>query len=108
MNVMLATFKYQGMSEAELRATCDELAPNFAHIPGCFEKTWLVGPGGEPLCGGIYKFRDRASIDAYVASDLWKGVESTPQFSDFEVRVFDVMDGATAVTGGIPAAATAR
>ena len=106
MNVLAVTFKYHGMDEAQLRATCDELAPNFAHIPGCFEKTWLVGQ--DSICGGIYKFRDRSSIDAYVASDLWNGVKSTPQFSDFDVRVFDVMDGPTAVTGGLPAAAAVR
>ena len=108
MNVMVVTFKYEGMSEGELRATSDELAPNFAHIPGCYEKTWLLGTDNPNICGGVYKFRDRASLEASVASDLWRGVKSIPQFSDFDVRVFDVMDGPTAVTGGMPATAAIR
>lgn len=108
MNVMVVSFKYEGMSEAELRAASQELAPSFAHIPGCYEKTWLLGTGNRNIAGGVYKFRDPASLDAYLTSDLWDGVKSTPQFSDFDVRVFDVIEGPTAITGGMPATAAIR
>jgi hypothetical protein len=107
MNVLAVTFTYSGMSEQELRAASNELAPNFANIPGCFEKTWLLDAAAS-RCGGIYKFRDRAALETYLASDLWKGVESTPQFSAFDVRMFDVIEAPTAVTHGLPAAAAAR
>ena len=107
MNVLIANFNYQGMSEAELSATCDQLAPNFANIPGCFEKTWIIDAAANG-CGGIYKFRDRASLEGYLASELWKGVESTPQFVNLTTRVYDVMEGPTAITHGMPQAASVR
>ena len=107
MNVLAVTFTYSDLSEQELRANCDQLAPSFAAIPGCFEKTWLLDAAAS-RCGGIYKFRDRAALDAYLASDLWKAVGSTPQFSNFDVRTFDVIEAPTSVTRGLPAAAAAR
>jgi hypothetical protein len=90
-----------------LLATATELAPNFAAIPGCFEKTWLIDPKAR-TAGGVYKFRDRASLDAYLASELWKGVQSTPQFTNLQTEVHGVMEAATAITHGLPASVAAR
>lgn len=103
MRVMVAEFNYT-FSDSDLRAAAQALAGNFAEIPGCFEKTWLLDAGAK-VCGGVYKFRDQAAVDAYLASELWKGVESTPQFQNFRVRVFEAMEGPTEITHGLPAAA---
>lgn len=107
MNILIAHFGYRDMSEAELLATATELAPNFAAIPGCIEKTWLIDPQAQ-TAGGVYKFRDRASIDAYLASELWKGVLSTAQFVNVITQVHGVMEEATRITHGLPAAVAAR
>ena len=107
MHVLIARFNYEGMSEAELLATATELAPNFANIPGCFEKTWLIN-AERRTAGGVYKFASKASIDDYLASPLWKGVESTPQFTNLATEVHGVMEGATTITHGMPVAAAAR
>lgn len=106
MHILIAQFTYS-LSEAELRATADQLAPNFADIPGCFEKTWLIDPATS-VAGGVYKFRDADSVRAYLASPLWKSVASTPQFTNLTTRVFDTIDGATRTTRGTPAAVLAR
>jgi hypothetical protein len=103
MHVMIATFNYS-LSDADLRATAETLAPHFADIPGCFEKTWLLDVATS-TSGGVYKFRDRASVEAYLASDLWKGVESTPQFTNLTVRIYEAMERPTGVTHGLPAEA---
>lgn len=107
MHVLIAHFNYRDLTEAELLATATELAPNFAGIPGCFEKTWLIDAGAR-TAGGVYKFRDRASIDAYLASELWEGVKSTPQFVNLQTEVHGVMEQASAITHGLPAAAATR
>ncbi len=106
MHVLIAQFNY-ALSEAEMRATATELAPNFANIPGCFEKTWLLD-AATSTAGGVYKFRDEASAHAYLASALWKGVESTPQFSNLTTRVFGTLEKATEITHGLPELAVAR
>lgn len=100
MNVLLVEFAHT-LSDEELQATAAELAPAFAAIPGCFEKTWIVD-SERRTAGGVYKFRDRAALDAYLASDLWKGVESTPQFSDIRLRLLGVLEAATEQTRGMP------
>jgi len=107
MHVLIARFNYTGLSEQELLATAKELAPNFANIPGCFEKTWLIDPAAR-TAGGVYKFRDRATVDAYLASPLWEGVKSTPQFTNLATEIHGVMEDATEITHGMPAAAAAR
>ena len=103
MHVLIARFTYEGMTEQEFLATAKDLAPNFASIPGCFEKTWLID-AAKRTAGGVYKFRDRAAIDTYLASELWAGVKSTPQFTNLATEIHGVMEDATAITNGLPAA----
>ncbi len=106
MRVLVVTFGFEGMSAEELAAVSEELAPQFAAIPGCLEKTWLLDRGAR-RCGGVYKFADEASLRAYQGSELWAGVEANAAFSDFSVAVYEVMESATAITGGLSSEALA-
>ena len=106
MHILIAQFTY-GMTEPELRATADELAPAFAAIPGCLEKTWLID-GDASRGGGVYKFRDRPSLDSYLASDLWAAVKSNPHFSGLTTLIYGVMEGPSQVTHAIPESVLAR
>ena len=106
MHVLIAQFNYNA-SQADLEAEAVQLAPNFAAIPGCFEKTWLID-AAQNTAGGVYKFDTEASALAYLASPLWKGVESMPHFSNLTTRVFATMEEPTRLTRGVPAVAMAR
>ena len=66
-------------------------------MPGFIEKTYLWGQETQTT-GGVYKFRDKASIDAYLASDFWSEIYSTPEFADMTVRTFAVLEDATRLT----------
>ncbi len=105
MNVLIAHFEYRDLTEAELLATATQLAPNFANIPGCIEKTWLIDPVAR-TAGGVYKFETRESVEAYLGSDLWSGVKSTPQFVNITTQIHGVMEEATRVTHAMPAVST--
>jgi len=105
VHILIARFNYEGLTEAELLATATELAPNFSNIPGCFEKTWLIDPAAR-TAGGVYKFQDRAAVNNYLASELWGAVKSTPQFTNLTTETHGVMEAATRITHGMPAAAT--
>jgi hypothetical protein len=106
MHILIAQFTYT-MEDDELLATAETIAPAFAEIPGCFEKTWLIDTGSK-TAGGVYKFRDEAAAEAYLASELWDGVKSNPQFVHLVTRTFGVMERPTEITGGTPALAASR
>jgi hypothetical protein len=107
MNVLIVEFGLTGMTAEELISASPDIAPDFANIPGCLEKTWLAdGLGGS--FGGVYKFQDRESLDAYVASELFEGVRSHPAFTNVTARAFDVMERATEITHGLPKGAAVR
>jgi hypothetical protein len=107
MDVLIVEFGIVGMAGEELEAGAADLAPAFATIPGCFEKTWLADPSSNTY-GGFYKFRDRAALDAYLASELFAGVKSNPSFTNVTTRAFGVMERPTEITHGLPQAARAR
>ncbi|MGE0540077.1 MAG: YdhR family protein [Dehalococcoidia bacterium] len=106
MQVLIVEFGIVGMSSEELEAGATDLASAFAEIPGCIEKTWLTDPSSNTY-GGVYKFRDRAALDAYLSSELFDGVKSNPAFTDVTARTFSVMERPTEITHGSPRAAAA-
>jgi hypothetical protein len=107
MQVLLVEFGLAGMTLEELESAAPGLAPAFASIPGCIEKTWIVDREAN-AAGGVYKFRDRASVDAYLSSELFGSVRANPAFTHLTTRTLDVMERASEITGGLPAGAAAR
>jgi hypothetical protein len=77
-----------------------ELAPQVAAVSGLLSKTWIQD--GD-LFGGIYTFRDQASVDAYVAGPIVTAVKSDPTLSDFRLEQYDVLEKLSAITRGVPA-----
>jgi hypothetical protein len=99
MHVLIVTFRLEGMSEAEYYRGCDEEAPAFAEIPGLIAKTWLADPVTNTY-GGVYKFGDQASLEAYLASDLFRSIGETPGLAGVAAQRFGVLEGPTRVTHG--------
>ena len=85
----------------DLEASWLELAPQFNAVPGLLSKTWIQD--GD-LLGGIYTFRDQASIDAYAAGPIVTSMMSDPTLSDFRLEQYDVLEELSAITHGIPLA----
>lgn len=106
MHVLVVQFDYT-IDDSEFDATADLIAPAFSNIPGCLEKTW-IHDRSKNAAGGIYKFRDEPALNAYLASELWAGVESNPVFVNMSVRKYEAMEGPSTVTGGIPQLARAK
>lgn len=99
MEVLIVNFGLEGISEAEYYHGADEDAPAFAGIPGLITKLWLAEPDKNSY-GGIYLFRDAESLDAYVASDLFRSVKKHPAFKNISVTRFGILEGPTRVTHG--------
>ena len=80
MEVVIINFSLDGLTEAEYRAKCDEIAPAFAAVPGLVSKVWLADTA-DGVYGGVYTFEDGGAVDAFMSSDLARHVASTPTFA---------------------------
>ena len=105
MVVQIIRFRLSGLSDEEFRADAESLAPTWADLPGLVYKTWLANSETNTY-GGVYLWRDRAAMEAYLASELFKGFEENAAFVDASCEDFELWEGPSAVTRSpIPAAA---
>ncbi|MBI4198644.1 MAG: YdhR family protein [Chloroflexi bacterium] len=100
------TFTLKGMSEAEYLKVCDDLAPAVANQPGLLYKVFIADRATNTY-GGIYAWRDKASMEAFAKTDLVKAVASHPNITNFAARDFAVIEGPTRVCHGLVEAAVA-
>ena len=103
MHVQIVNFNLKDMTDAEFRSMANEVAPAFASVPGLLGKLWLADDGKNTY-GGVYLWQDAAAMQAYLASDLGKGVVANPHFANLTSRDFEVLSGPTASSGGPVAA----
>ena len=61
MHIQVINFRLKDLSPAGYAALCDELAPNFAAMPGLLAKVWLADDASGTY-GGVYTWRDRAAM----------------------------------------------
>jgi hypothetical protein len=100
VQILIVNFNLDGLSEQEFRASCDELAPVFAAVPGLASKVWLADRA-EGIFGGVYTFESANALDAYLQSDLFAAIGATPGLVNISVRRFGVLEGPTRVTRGL-------
>lgn len=102
---LLVTF-HTSIPVADLEASFTDYGHALQSVHGLLTKAWL---GDGTTLGGFYLFATRDDADAYLGSDLVRGLVATDGFDDFETRGFDVFDEFCALTGitDLPALATA-
>jgi len=96
--ILQINFKFN-MSERDYERALAPLAGDIAAVPGLLWKVWLMNEE-EGEAGGIYLFKDGASLEAYLNGPIVAGVCAHPALSGFSVKRFDVMEDLTAVTRG--------
>ena len=96
--ILQLNFKFS-VTGTEYTQAVSPLAEKYAAVPGLRWKVWIINEA-ESEAGGIYLFDDETSLNALMESPLTKQVTSHPALSDFNVKIFDVMDEITAVTRG--------
>lgn len=87
------------ITNEEYTQAAREIADEFAGVDGLIWKVWIMNEA-DSEAGGIYLFKDEASLRAYLAGPLAAQVTSHPALSDMSVKQFDVMAEATATTRG--------
>lgn len=100
MHIQIINFHLKGVSEAEFRALCDEVAPTFAEVPGLISKVWLANRTTNTY-GGVYTWATREAMEDYAKSELFKAVATNPNLADITSSDFDVLEEPTSVTRGL-------
>ncbi len=96
--ILQINFKFK-MPRSDVEKAFLQGAPPIATVKGLLWKVWLMNEA-EKSAGGIYLFDDEASVQAYLKGEIIAGIKSSPAFSDFEVRVFDILPEPTKITRG--------
>ncbi len=100
MQIQIVCFNLKDLSDPDYRRACEASAPVFAEVPGLLSKVWLADERTNTY-DGVYTWVDRAAMEAYVRSDLFKDIAADPDFIDITSRDFDIIVGPTRVTSGM-------
>lgn len=96
--IVQINFDYD-VSEEELEQRSNpERARIFHSVDGLCWKVWLRDAERRES-GGIYLFETRASAQAYVDGPIAAAVRNLPDSSNHSIKIFDVRDTVSAVTG---------
>ena len=101
--ILQVNFKFNVPRE-QYENTVSPMAQDFANVPGCLWKVWLMNEK-ESEAGGLYLFADEASVEKFKSSPLVASVLGHPALSDFSIKQFEVLDKVSRVTRA-PLAAT--
>ena len=107
MMLLVVTFGLTGVSDADYRDACEQEAPAFASVPGLVSKAWVASEATNTY-GGVYTFVDRASLDAYIGSDLFRSIGDDASVENLTTQTFDVLEGASRVTHFAPQRVASR
>ena len=97
MHIQIVNFNLKDISDADYRTACDGLAEVFAGVPGLISKVWLADEHANTY-GGVYTWVDRAAMETYLRSDLFKAVAANPNLANITSRDFDVLEGPSRIT----------
>ncbi|MDP6922911.1 MAG: YdhR family protein, partial [Lutibacter sp.] len=102
MHVLIANYELNEISLEDHAALGKAVAPDFSpdKIEGLIGKTF-IGNVDTGNFGGVYYFETKASLDAFLGSELLAGVKAHPNLANFTTRQFGVA-GVSALTNGIP------
>lgn len=97
--ILEVNFDWDVTEEEAAKFSTPDKAKVFWAVPGLLWKIWIRDPetGGS---GGVYLFRDRASAEKYRDGPIVEAVRNYPKSSNHTVRIFDVREDVTGVTGG--------
>ena len=91
MQVLVVNYELSDMSLEDHAQLGSDVVGNFApgKINGLIGKTF-IGNIKRGVFGGVYYFTDQASVDDYLASDLWKGIVAHPNLVNFKNESYSI------------------
>ena len=96
--LLQVNFKFS-IPRADLEAAMLPAAQPIADSPGLRWKVWLMNES-EREAGGLYLFESDAAAQSYLSGPIVAALKSNPVVSNISAKVFDVLEGHTAITRG--------
>jgi quinol monooxygenase YgiN len=95
-------FRYKlALTPEEYKAKWQEpYAEAIANVPGLIRKTWMADFDAR-VFASVYIWRDKASMDAFMASPAIAQVAAEPFLSDLSITAIPVHEEASMITRGI-------
>ena len=94
MHVSVTTFNLKDMTHEEFLAACEQFCPAYQQVPGLITKIW-ISDRERNTYGGMYTWKDKASMDSYLDSELWAQVKAFPHFANIASPDFEVIEEMT-------------
>ena len=91
-------FKFTSSADDYVKLVAPFADP-IAAVPGLSWKVWLLNEKNREA-GGIYLFRDEASVHTYLDGEIVMGLKKQPTLLDISAKIFDVVEDLTHKTRG--------
>ena len=96
--IQVVNFNLEGINHDDFMGVANEVAPNFAPLPGLISKVWLSDEANNTY-GGVYSWGSQDACEAYRSGDLYAGaLANNPNFSNLSDKGFVVLEGPSKVT----------
>ncbi len=89
--ILQINFKFTEPTAAEHLKLVAPFADAIAAVPGLTWKVWIINEKAHEA-GGIYLFKDEASVNAYLRGEIISGFKKQPTVKDIATKVFDVVE----------------
>ena len=95
MYILIINFKAD-ITPDEYEEIAVKDAPIFANISGLKHKYFLFNHETK-IFGGCYLWKDKASLDAYKAGEIYKSIINNPDFENVTTSEFEVHEQASLI-----------
>jgi len=96
--ILQINFKFT-QSADDYKKLVGPFADPIAAVPGLAWKVWILNDKAHEA-GGIYLFKDDASLNAYLRGEIVTGLKQQPTLKEISTKVFDVVDDMSLKTRG--------
>ena len=94
--ILQLNLKYK-VTAAQISEAFMELAQPIAGVRGLEWKVWIHNEE-KKSAGGIYLFKDEATVNEFLNSEIVAGIMKHPALSDIDPKVFDVLSEHSKIT----------
>ncbi|MBH30381.1 MAG: hypothetical protein CMG71_00125 [Candidatus Marinimicrobia bacterium] len=96
--IQVVNFNLEGITHDDFMGVANEVAPNFAALPGLIQKVWLSDEANNTY-GGVYSWSTKEACEAYRSGELYAGaLANNPNFVNLSDKGFAVLEGPSKVT----------
>jgi len=91
--IQVINFNLEGITHDDFNGIANEVAPNFASLPGLISKVWLSDEENNTY-GGVYSWESQETCEAYRSGELYAGaLANNPNFVNLSTKVLAFWKG---------------